>query len=1201
MLYHIAAFEFLNRLRQPVTYLYFLVILMCSLGAVDFIFEGRLGQVKTNAPYVVATSMGIFSAFFMLIISLIMGEAILRDYRRGMVSLLFTKPISKRDYLFGRFLGSFLTVVLVFMSLPLGMLLGESMPWREAGELLPFTAVVYFRPFFLLTVPTLFLGAAVFFITGALSRKLMVVYTQGVLFFIVYLIAMIASRDALDPFWGSLLDPFSFETINNLIKFQSPEERNGYALPLTGVLLGNRIFWVSFGLLVLVVGYQRFNFNLVSAKRSKHKELPTTIRAQEAYPLREITWFPAPAATWRTWLEQLLHITWFYTDAVLKEVSFWAIVVCAGAIIFINGISLDSIHGVGSYPATYLVIEELQELGIAFFLIIMVFFTGELIWKEKNLRADRLLDAYPAPLGLQPLGKYFGLLLIYALLILVLIGSGMLFQLLAGYTKLAPGLYLTGFFSGTFKLLVLFTAASFSIHALTNRKAVGFLGTLLFVILSVLPYPVGFHHPLLRFGSGDIGTYSEMNGFGNSPGPFILLTLYWSAAAVILLLGSILLQANGQQVSFSQRLKAVKLRLTRPLIIGLISASILWGASGGYFYYQMNIRNTYFSPAEKDALRAEYEQTLKQYEYLPQPEIVAVNLTTDLYPGSRAYTVAGHYVLKNNTAAPISKIHVQQYPDEQVTLEHLELSVASSPDTAHQRFGHCIYVLAQKMQPGDSLKMTFRQTFSAQRYAGQEKIDIVENGTFFTNDQLPGLGYLREVELSDETDRARYGLPGRSEKAPKNDPFALRENNTGADAHLIRFEMIVGTDKDQTAVAPGDLVADWTEAGRRYFHYRMPHPMLNFYAVVSARYNVSREQWASPAGDLVDLEIYHHPGHEYNVERMQQALKSSLDYHTQAFSPYAYHQVRIMEFPRYRSFAQSFPGTIPTSESEGFLLDLADDPEVDMASFVVAHELAHQWWGLQVQAANVEGRHFLLESLAQYSALMVLRRLYSAEHVRTFLEREHRLYLQARAAAQVRERPLAAVQDQAYIYYKKGALNLYAFQEYISEDSLNLALRRFVRDWSLPAGKPAAQRYATTDDLLGYFREVTPDSLQYLITDLFETVTLSDNKILDGNFAETSKGTFEVKLSIEAQKFRVNAQGQSVPVMSDNWIGVGIYGRSSGGADSLLYLEKHLFQGSETTLRVSVGAKPVSAVIDPYGVLIDREIDNNRLVFAGKD
>jgi hypothetical protein len=51
-------------------------------------------------------------------------------------------------------------------------------------------------------------------------------------------------------------------------------------------------------------------------------------------------------------------------------------------------------------------------------------------------------------------------------------------------------------------------------------------------------------------------------------------------------------------------------------------------------------------------------------------------------------------------------------------------------------------------------------------------------------------------------------------------------------------------------------------------------------------------------------------------------------------------------------------------------------------------------------------------------------------------------------------------------------------------------LRRFLEDWNTTNGtlKVATDSCATTQNLLGYFREVTPYSLQCLITDLFEKV-----------------------------------------------------------------------------------------------------------------
>ncbi len=117
------------------------------------------------------------------------------------------------------------------------------------------------------------------------------------------------------------------------------------------------------------------------------------------------------------------------------------------------------------------------------------------------------------------------------------------------------------------------------------------------------------------------------------------------------------------------------------------------------------------------------------------------------------------------------------------------------------------------------------------------------------------------------------------------------------------------------------------------------------------------------------------PKHAYNVDRMIDATRKSLDYSTTNFSPYQHKQVRILEFPRYPKFAQSFANTIPFSESDRLHCRARPSQDrIDYVFYVTAHEIAHQWWGHQVIGANVQGQTMLSESLAQYSALMVMER-----------------------------------------------------------------------------------------------------------------------------------------------------------------------------------------------------------------------------------
>jgi ABC-2 type transport system permease protein len=71
----------------------------------------------------------------------------------------------------------------------------------------------------------------------------------------------------------------------------------------------------------------------------------------------------------------------------------------------------------------------------------------------------------------------------------------------------------------------------------------------------------------------------------------------------------------------------------------------------------------------------------------------------------------------------------------------------------------------------------------------------------------------------------------------------------------------------------------------------MDQKNVEFYAYNSAKYEVKRDKWKN-----INIEIYYHKGHEYNLERMISGVKKSLEYYTSNFSPYS--NVRIMEYPR---------------------------------------------------------------------------------------------------------------------------------------------------------------------------------------------------------------------------------------------------------------------------------------------------------------
>ncbi|MCF2875795.1 MULTISPECIES: ABC transporter permease/M1 family aminopeptidase [unclassified Tenacibaculum] len=1086
MWYEIFKFELKYRAKRADTYVFFLVLFLFSMVGVDFIFQGmEFTTVKKNAPLVIAKTMGAITGIFMILASMIMGVAVLRDFEYNIESLMYVNPIKKKEYLLGRFLGSFTVLFFVFTGILFGMILGEFMPWHNPNDLNPFSVSVYLKPFIIITLPILLFGACLFFVTGALSRKLVVVYTQGVVFFVAFMLTKAIKNEYLQ----AIMDPFSLTTLTLLTDSWSIVDRNVFNIPFSGVLLYNKLFWMLLGAVILWFGYRKFSFNLIRNKRLKKKSLVTTITEENSNYATKIPQFTFQKELQTKWT-QFLHLSWFYFVNICKQPSFWAIMICGMIIILINSVSLGTIYGVDSYPKTYFIVEELQETSSYFFIILLVFYSGEIIWKERGANVNLIYDATPISNFISLLSKYVGLLLIYMVLIATLIFTGIIFQTLNGYYDYELEVYFYGFFLEVLPFLALYTCIAIFAQVVTNRKFVGILAVLLFFMFNIALAVMGYDHDLYWFGGSSLGKYSDMNGYGHLLKPYLYIKTYWFLVGFLLLILGAILSVRGTENSLKKRWSSGKYSMSKRLKTFTIVVFCSFLGLGTYIFYNTNVLNKYWTNTEEIAFKASYEKELKKFEYIKQPKITSVNLQVELYPEKQNYTAKGSYILKNTSETPIDKIHVQKKIEDYVSLKNVIFEGGARVDKRYQKYDYSIYQLNKTLQPGDSIKMSFVQEYTSQGFEMKSSNQsIVHNGTFFNNNSFPTLGYNRKYELRNTNDRAEFDLPKRLNKARREDANELENARSGSDSDGIQLEIVIGTNKNQTAVAPGNLVKQWKSNNRNYFHYKTAIPIINFYSIVSAEYELAKDTWVAPkTKNLVELEVYYHKGHEYNVQRMMDAMKKSFDYYSTHFSPYQYNHMRITEFPRYAQFAQSFPGTVPFSEAMGFVLNIDDGKDVDMAFFITAHELAHQWFGMQVEAANVQGQHFILETLSQYAALMVLKKHFSKEKVAQFLELQQTDYKEGLRKESKQEPSLALVENQSYVYYAKGAINMYKLQEAIGEDRVNRALKAFIADWHSQHGKlkTATKRYATSKDLLTYLKNVTPESKQELINELFK-------------------------------------------------------------------------------------------------------------------
>ncbi|WP_338870756.1 M1 family aminopeptidase [Spirosoma sp. SC4-14] len=1199
----ILRFEFRYRRNRPATYLFFALLLGISFATVatDLIKGLSGGAVKDNGTTVLTTiSLILFMMMGILVSSAIMGVAVVRDFEHRTDALFFTKPIRKWEFLTGRYVGAMLILLILLMAIPLGLLLGDLAPWRNPDRMLPIRMAAYWQPYWTILLPNALIAGTLFFMVGALSRRMLVVFVQGMGFLILYLVSgtFLSEIDRREV--AALLDPFGLRAVWYTTQYWSISQKNNALIPLSDMLLWNRVLWLGVAALCMAITYWLFSYQS-STKRSVGKEKPLIAKSDVwdlRAPLKQVTRQYGSG----NWLINLWRLTGFYTKVVMKDLPFLALCIGGlGMFVFSAVNNTGEWYGTHTLPTTYVMLNKMTIFTGLFLFILMVLYVGDLTWKERDVRISQISDALPVPNWIMLVSKYLGLGLAFAIVIALGILLGACIQTMKGEAALIEWrVYATSLYGNALLSLLTLMLLGFFIHVVVNNKFAGHaLLLLFFVSLGMLSY-LGIEHNLLIFGGGSLGAYSDMNGFGHYVAPYSWTSLYWLAFGAILFAAAVLLSVRGSETLMKVRLRIGRYQLTRSMLTFVLAAFLVFVCTGSYVYYNTNVLHKYQNHKEDEAESARYEKTLRRFANLPQPRITNVSIAIDLYPQTRDFTAKGRYILQNKTNQPIRQLHLQLLSTEEMQVKQLQLSVPNRLNDRYATdFSYRIFALDKPLLPGDSLQLDFELLYRTKGFKNNgENTEIVQNGTFFTNQYFPGIGYNEQYELQDDDKRKENGLAPKERMRAQNDPIARRQNVLGKDADLIRFAMTISTSPDQLAIAPGYLQKEWIAKGpdgmpRRYFSYKMDSPIANFYSIVSARYAVRKELYRSKGGDPVSLEIYYHPGHTHNLDRMMRGMKAALDYYQINFGPFQHRQLRVMEFPRYRAYAQSFANTIPFGEDMGFVADIDDRNDVDMPFFVTAHETAHQWWGHQVIEANVRGNGFLSESLAEYSALMVMKHHYAPEQMKEFLGYELDYYLRGRQSETKKEQPLAQCEHQSYIHYNKGALVLYALQDQLGEDRINQALRSYRARWNVDQVAKSGI-YPTAADLTAELRAITPDTLQGLLDDWVNNITLYELKTEQVTVKPSGKA-YEVTLRLSAQKVHADSLGNETNLPINEWIWIGVYAPHSKESrqGKLLYYQRHRINRPMQTITVRVDQKPERAGIDPLNLLIDRHPGDN--------
>ena len=1159
---------------------------------------------KADSPFqltVLALTAGLTAILFA---GVFVVNGLLRDEAHKSTEVIHATPVKTPAMQGARLVGAVLATALSTGAILLGAFIGRFMPWADTAALSDIGAMggTYWLGYlhalvFGIGVNALLL-TSLFALIAGISRSRMAVYVGAVVVFLLYTVATSLTSEDIPRLVRAMVDPLGGTALTLDTEFWSPAEQNSLLPPLDGWYGLNRLVYFVVSVGMLVAAFALSKRGIVARKRGVLARLFPSRADTDTGPAPELR----PVRTSATGLQSFwTRIRYEYLQTV-RSVPF-----------MILGLVMVSFSGLGTWimtaafqaerslPTNDIIAEGALGGALIPLLLILIFFSGDIIWRERAAGIHELLDS--TRVGNLPVmaAKWVSMILVLATLLLAIMVMGMVMQTLLGDVPIELTTHLANAATPLPRLVILSMFVMFLQNFLPGRM-VGMIvaGAMVATVVIVLPF-LPFYHPLMNFGGISLGDFSEMAGFA-SLGSAKWTAVYWGGLVLVFAVLSMWLWRRGTETKLASRLGGLRERV-RPVggILAVLGLAAFVG--GGIGIGQAYSAASYRTSAQQDQLLADYETRFADAFEREFPKIRDVDVDVTFRPSRETASVSGSYRVENVSGAPLEELYVF-YDENDLKRGAVEIDVEGATlesDAQLDDFGMRRAVFATPVPEGAMFGVDFAIELAEPTLADGSPVDL--NGTFINNSRLfPGLG-LRDNRLRNPDKRRKYGLPELPLKAEQTDARARTYNFFEPTSDRVGFRASFCTEEGQIPVAPGDVVREYAEDGMFCRDFEASEPITNFFAFTSGEYAVAEDTYRRGDGSEVELTIYYDPQHDYNVELMLDAMDVGLRVHEREFGRYPFGHLRIIEFP-YGGFAQSYPGTVPFSENLGFVRDPGDREDAtttDFATYITQHEIGHQWFGHMLLPADVRGYNILSETLSDHSSRLAYEESYGAERARLLHERRNiNGYLLGRVGDASKEPALQNAEGQLYLYYNKGAWAMWGLSGYLGDEAVNDAIREVLAEYGWKAAP-----YATSLDLVEALERQAGADYSGLVRDYFERITFwslgtDDVEVADGKVSFTLELGKTIASEEDGEETSVTElDGESL----DEWVEVAFYsGKPEDGSwYDWLAVERVRVEEAEARLEFALPEGATHMALDPQRLLIEKDFADNVVALPGAD
>jgi ABC-type transport system involved in multi-copper enzyme maturation permease subunit len=512
----------------------------------------------TNSEFYIQRNMAAFCIILGLPIftAIIMGDPVIRDFRLGVDPLIFSKPVGRASYLFGKFLGNFFVLVCCQSAFAITLFLLQWVPFSRM-VVLPVRVVPYFKHFFIIVVISHLVLAAIYFTAGTLSRNAKVVFGLAASFYPVFIVVSFLVKDLPSSF-HVLIDPMGFNLGEKLVKNPwdlSADFLNKAVLNYSFLAYVNRAWVIIVSALLLSIVYFRFRID-PQEEKSENFTMLTLAEVSERIPysapsyglidlpiessrdritLPHVTSTRGPVATLYKIIAAMgVELRLLRAERGLVVLLPLAIILSFLSVPF-SRIAVEVSYSVTSATGT-------ANMLLLFLTCVIVFYTGEAVHRDRELKIEPIVWSAPAPNSVLLISKWLAITLLAFLVIIVGGITTILTQLARGYTPVDLSAYLIIDAIVVVPGIFFLTSFVIALNVLLRNKYLAYvvavsIGSGLFYL-----YNLGYNHWLYNPLLYRLWTYSDLTG-----GTILTYRLYsFALAAACLVLAHLFFERKSK-------------------------------------------------------------------------------------------------------------------------------------------------------------------------------------------------------------------------------------------------------------------------------------------------------------------------------------------------------------------------------------------------------------------------------------------------------------------------------------------------------------------------------------------------------------------------------------------------------------------------------------------------------------------------------